>query len=191
MNLKPFSIGKYPVTNDEYFHFVQDTGYSPEDTDEPSNEFFLCHWDRGRQFPSDIRRHPVTFVSFDDALNYAHFIGGRLPAYEEWIYAAFGNTDSKYPWGNTFSKDFCNVRESGKRGTTPAGLYSPDGDSPTGCCDMAGNVWEWTTTCLDDEKLMFLAMGTGWDHYSGQVEVPLDREYRNHSVGFRVVRDMV
>ena len=70
------------------------------------------------------------------------------------------------------------------------GRFSPQGDSPSGCCDMIGNVWEWTSTPYGDDGDIFLAMGTGWDHYSFQTEIPLDTSYRNHSVGFRVVRDL-
>jgi formylglycine-generating enzyme required for sulfatase activity len=50
----------------------------------------------------------------------------------------------EYPWGNTFDKNKCNTHEGGKGGTTPVGLFSPQGDSPYGCADMSGNVWEWT-----------------------------------------------
>jgi formylglycine-generating enzyme required for sulfatase activity len=140
--------------------------------------------------PQSITSHPVTYVNYDDATAYARFVGGRLPTYEEWIYAAFEDTPYPYPWGRVFSVDNCNVRESKKMGTTPVGLYSPQGDSPIGCVDMIGNVWEWTSTAVNESGGMFLAMGTGWDHYSRQLEIPLDRGYRNHSVGFRVVKDM-
>jgi formylglycine-generating enzyme required for sulfatase activity len=57
-----------------------------------------------------------------------------------------------YPWGDEFDPSRCNTRESGIGTTTPVGRYSPEfhpelvegGDSPCGCADMAGNVWEWT-----------------------------------------------
>ncbi|UCG12637.1 MAG: SUMF1/EgtB/PvdO family nonheme iron enzyme [Deltaproteobacteria bacterium] len=140
--------------------------------------------------PTHQGNHPVTFVSYDDALACAEFMQGRLPTYHEWLYAAYGGTNHRFPWGDSFPADRCNVRESGVGGTTPAGLYSPHGDSPLGCTDMVGNVWEWTSTPIDEQEEMFLAMGTGWDHYSIQPEVPLDRACRHHSVGFRVVRDL-
>jgi formylglycine-generating enzyme required for sulfatase activity len=50
----------------------------------------------------------------------------------------------EYPWGNTFDKNKCNTSEGGKGGTTSVGFYSSQGDSPYGCADMSGNVWEWT-----------------------------------------------
>jgi hypothetical protein len=52
----------------------------------------------------------------------------------------------KYPWGDAFDENKCNTYESGIRGTTPTGKYSPAGDSPYGCVDMVGNVWEWTSS---------------------------------------------
>jgi formylglycine-generating enzyme required for sulfatase activity len=54
----------------------------------------------------------------------------------------------RYPWGDEFDKTRCNTSESGIGSTTPVGKYSPRGDSPYGCADMAGNVWEWTSSLL-------------------------------------------
>jgi len=186
MEVGPLAIGKYPVTNYEYYLFIEETGYWPKGDME---DMFLAHWKDGKHPPQDKLSHPVTFVSYDDALVYAEFVKGRLPTYSEWLYAAFGDTDNQYPWGNEFFSDLCNVRKSGNKGTTPVGLFSPKGDSPVGCCDMIGNVWEWTSTSLDEDEDIFLALGTGWDHYCFQLEIPLDRWYRNHSVGFRVVKE--
>jgi formylglycine-generating enzyme required for sulfatase activity len=56
------------------------------------------------------------------------------------------NPKRRYPWGDEFDKDKCNVLESVIGDTTPVGRYSPQGDSPYGVADMAGNVWEWTSS---------------------------------------------
>ena len=56
----------------------------------------------------------------------------------------------KYPWGDAFDKSKCNSSEAGIGTTTPVGRYSPDGDSPCGAADMAGNVWEWVADWYDD-----------------------------------------
>lgn len=192
IDLRPFAISKYPVANKQYYRFMKETKYQPQDPYEYSHKIFLSHWRLGKEKypPPDKRLHPVTFVSYEDALTCAEFMGGRLPTYQEWLYAAFGNTKNRFPWGDIFSPDRCNVRGGNNMDTTPVGLYSPKGNSPIGCCDMVGNVWEWTSTPSGAEGEMFMAMGTGWDHYSFQTEIPLDRSYRNHSVGFRVVRDL-
>jgi toxoflavin biosynthesis protein ToxD len=100
--------------------------------------------------------HPVVFLKWTDAIKYCDWLNRqlkdelpaglvlRLPTEAEWEKAARGEHGLKWPWGNEFDVHKCNSKEGGKEGTTPVGLYSPQGDSPYGCADMAGNVWEWT-----------------------------------------------
>ncbi len=183
IDLNPFEIGKFPVTNVQFASFIDATDYKPKKTTE-----FIAHWNKGYS-PKGQENHPVVFVSYDDAIQYGRWAGGRLPTYEEWIYAALGNTLFKYPWGDDTRPDLCNVRESNIGMTSRVGKFSPEGDSPWGCADMFGNVWEWTSTQANENDI-FLALGTGWDHYSWQTEIPLDHWYRNRSTGFRIVRDI-
>ena len=102
------------------------------------------------------RDHPAVGVSWKDAMEYCQWRDRltkgklpegyclRLPTEAEWEKAARGADGREWPWGNEFDKNKCNSLEGGIGGTTPVGLYSPQGDSPYGCADMAGNVWEWT-----------------------------------------------
>ena len=133
VELPEFWIDKAPVTNAEYARFVAEMRHEPPE-----------HW-KGKQSPKEIADHPVTYVSWDDAVAYAKWAGGRLPTEQEWEKAARGTDGREYPWGE-WAEGRCNSEEAGVGGTTPVGQYSPQGDSPYGCQDCAGNVWEWTTT---------------------------------------------
>jgi len=133
VELAEFWIDKAPVTNAEYARFVAETGHKPPE-----------HW-KGKTPPTKIADHPVVNVSWDDAPAYAEWAGGRLPTEKEWEKAARGTDGREYPWGE-WAEVYCNSEEAGSGGTTPVGKYSPQGDSPYGCVDMAGNVWEWTAS---------------------------------------------
>ena len=136
VHLDAFYIDKAPVTNAQYAKFVQATGHPP-----PPN------WeDRGGTYPPDRANHPVVFVNWFDAQDYAAWAGKWLLTEAQWEKAARGTDGRVYPWGDWFDKVMCNASEAGIGGTTPVGKYSPFGDSPYKVCDMAGNVWEWTAT---------------------------------------------
>jgi formylglycine-generating enzyme required for sulfatase activity len=149
VNVDAFYIAKYPVTYVEYARFVECTGHRvPQD------------WIDGK-IPKGKENHPVVYVSWYDACEYAAWAGLRLLTEAEWEKAAgwedAGSTkqkakgrNRKYPWGGKFDETRCNTSESGIGTTTPVGKYSPQGDSPYGCADMAGNVWEWTSSLYED-----------------------------------------
>jgi formylglycine-generating enzyme required for sulfatase activity len=133
VRLDAFWIDATPVTNAEYATFVTATAYDP-----PS------HWHDGQPLDG-MDDHPVTNVSCRDAEAYARWAGKRLPTEAEWEKAARGTDGRIWPWGNAFHPSRCRSRESLVTGTGPVGAYSPQGDSPYGVSDMAGNVWEWTS----------------------------------------------
>jgi formylglycine-generating enzyme required for sulfatase activity len=134
--LPGYRIGKYPVTNEEYAAFLAATGHrKPGD------------WEANRSKLD----HPVANVSWLDATAYCRWLSEatgrvyRLPSEAEWEKAARGSDGRIYPWGNQPpDARRCNFNENVKD-TTPVGSY-PAGVSPYGCYDMAGNVWEWTSS---------------------------------------------
>ena len=133
IELPEYWIDKTPVTNGEYARFVA-AGHKPPQ-----------HW-KGDRPRDEITDHPVVYVSWHDAVAYCEWAGKRLPSEEEWEKAARGTDGRKYPRdGRAPTRELCNSR--GYQGyTTPVGTYSPKRDSPYGCMDMSGNVWEWTAT---------------------------------------------
>ena len=129
VELPAYRIDKYPVTNAQYARFIAATGSRPP-----------IHWEKGR-IPEGLELHPVTMVSWYDALNYARWAGKRLPTEAEWERAARGTDGRRWPWGNSMDPQKLNTYYQ-VGSTTIVGSY-PDGASPEGVMDMAGNVSEW------------------------------------------------
>jgi formylglycine-generating enzyme required for sulfatase activity len=140
VQLSDYYIGKYPVTNREYQAFIMETGFQPP-----------AGWDEFR-YPEDKGDHPVVNVSWESSMEYCKWLSEktgkeyRLLTEAEWEKAARGTNGRIYPWGNKFDKNRCNTTEGKIGDTSPVGQYSPRGDSPFGCADMSGNIWEW---CAD------------------------------------------
>ncbi|RMH50343.1 MAG: formylglycine-generating enzyme family protein [Zetaproteobacteria bacterium] len=130
--LKRYAIDKYPVTQAQYARFVAAMHYRP-----PLN------WVDGR-IPRGLELHPVTMVSWYNARDYCKWAGKRLPTEAEWEKAARGTDGRRWPWGNDLRTDAMNTYYS-VRHTTPVNRY-PQGASPYGVMDMAGNVSEWTAS---------------------------------------------
>ncbi len=123
VNIPAYFIDKFEVTNKEF------------------KVVFPAH-----TFEERKADHPVTGVSWSQAVAYAQAVGKRLPTEEEWEKAARGTDGREWPWGNTFDPQLCNsLRTDQNPGTMKIGQFRP-GASPNGLLDMAGNAYEWTSS---------------------------------------------
>ena len=149
-----FQMSRYPVTNAQYQVFVDDPdGYTNPVWWQFSQAATTWHTENPEV-------HPVTFsgderprerINWYEAVAFCNWLSAKLnvhitlPTDLQWIRAARGDDQRKYPWGDNFDQDFCNTRESDIKMTTEVMDYD-GGVSPFGVYDMAGNTWEW---CLD------------------------------------------
>ncbi|MGQ0603755.1 MAG: formylglycine-generating enzyme family protein, partial [Anaerolineales bacterium] len=201
-----FYMARTPVTVVQFAAFVKATGYKTTAEEKGSGwnwtgsiwkEIKGADWQHPRGPESSVaekQAHPVTLVSWDDAVAFCRWLNEtgvralpagwrfRLPTEAEWEKAARGTDGRLWPWGDAEPDDTrCNFGLN-VGDTTPVGQYSPKGDSPYGCVDMAGNVCEW---CLDgwDEKAYQNRKGIVQDPFNGGnpgTRVLRGGSWRNH-----------
>lgn len=201
-----YVITKNLITNEEYALFIADSGHPPPDVDQATwNTFGLIHpYERTRRHawisgsPLVGREdHPVVLVSLDDALAYARWLSERtgkawrLPSEEEWEKAARGTDGRRFPWGEQFDGLLLNSHDAGPFDTLPAGTF-PDGASPYGLMDAAGQVFEWTRSTYTKDR--YVVKGGSWDDKGCGICRPAARHTRPRHlkhilIGFRLVTD--
>ena len=207
---KPFRMGKYEVTFDEYqvfAYFIEEDGgcQDKHEIETPSSQD--AGWGRGRR--------PVINVSWEDAVCYAEWLtmktksakSYRLPTEAEWEYAARAGTKTAYWWGDGLEKQkaVCNNCDSdweGKdKGSRTAKVDDPSFQpNPWGLFHTAGNVWEW---CADwyhvdpmqavtdpVEGVRRVLRGGSWRSNGGIARSAYRDEYdpsdRHFTIGFRL-----
>jgi formylglycine-generating enzyme required for sulfatase activity len=140
--LDAYWIDKFEVTNDEYNQcLLAGKCTEPKPTGGNKNPHPL-------DLPS-IASNPVVGVDWNQSKTYCEWAGRRLPTEAEWEKAARGTNSRIYPWGNISPTNiFLNYGNKISK-TTKVGSY-PEGVSPYGALDMAGNVWEWTSDLYDE-----------------------------------------
>ncbi len=194
-----FFIDIHPVTNTAYGEFIQAGGYETESFWSP--EGWRWRKEKNIQHPkywSDAKwnqaDHPVSDVSYYEAEAYAKWAGKRLPTEQEWEKAARGTDGRMYPWGEEFDKSRC-VSSVGKlqKGTSPIGRR-PEGQSPYGCQDMAGNVWEWCASWYDQENERRFLRGGSWcmedpEDFRCASRAATNPRNRGIDYGFRLAQD--
>jgi len=153
--LDGYWIDKYEVTNQQFARFIADDGYDRRELwteagwawKERENRTQPRYWDDSSWNGDAL---PVVGVTWFEAVAYCSWAGARLPTEAEWERAASwdGRRGEKltYPWGNDWNPAKANTAETALGYTTEPGQYCPQGASPVGACDMAGNVWEWCSS---------------------------------------------
>jgi formylglycine-generating enzyme required for sulfatase activity len=201
VTIKPFKLGKYEVTFDEYDRFAIATGrHLPEDQG----------WGRGS--------HPVMNVSWEDAKAYAAWLSAqtgtryRLPTESEWEYAARSG-DKEEQWAGTSEESQVGAYaiftdNSGSR-TAEIGTKL---QNSFGLHDLSGNVWEWVEDCAHSAYDGAPEDGTAWLEAHGghcgarvlrggswyltpgflrtSIRIWLYASHRGLNVGFRLAQDM-
>ena len=155
--LPTYRIARYPVTVAQFAQFSKATGYQTVAEKEgwayswsgsSWQQIKGAYWAHPRGPESDVQNkanHPVTCVSWVDVNEFCRWAGVRLASEAEWEKAARGTDGRIYPWGNELpDKERCNFNMD-VGDTTAVGSYAK-GKSPYGVLDMAGNVWEWTSS---------------------------------------------
>ncbi len=139
-SIPAFYIDKYPVTNRQYEAFCRATSYR-----------FPKNWNKEGFNRPDA---PVVGVSYSDALKYSTWVGKELPTEEQWEKACRGIDGRRFPWGDDLADETraCFGRDPATGGTDPVTAHEARGASPYGVIDLAGNVWEWTSTSDQDES---------------------------------------
>ncbi|MCP4268386.1 MAG: SUMF1/EgtB/PvdO family nonheme iron enzyme [Candidatus Brocadiaceae bacterium] len=197
-----FEIDVYPVTNSQYKKFIETGGYT-------DNEILQRCWsDDGRTWiqktsitqpgywEDEIWNQPelpVVGVCYYEAEAYAKWAGKKLPTENEWEKAARGEDGREYPWEGEFDEKKCNSDESGIGKTSRVDRY-PNGVSPYGCYDMAGNVWEWTSDWYAKKQNTIVLRGGSWGNSSGGCRCAgrfnFGPDGRSSFVGFRCARTL-
>ena len=197
IEIQPFYMDRYPVTNKEFYEFINKSGYIPNDTNN-----YLKHWTDNKYKDCDADK-PVVYVGFEDAKACAKWQGKRLPTETEWQYAAQGTSGQLWPWGEKFDSTLCN---NNLGYITPVHNF-PDGKSPFSIEDMSGNIWQMTSDLYDNGSYYFIMIRGGsyynptssWWYVQGGPQ-RLDKRQmllligpglnRNATVGFRCVMDI-
>jgi len=215
MEIKPFFIDKFPVTNTQFKQFLDATHYAPADKIN-----FLRDWPPDARttdgssagtFPSGWENRPVTWVSLEDARAYARWAGKRLPHEWEWQLAAQGldipdnPAGRNFPWGNYWQPANVPIPDTGRsmRGPDPVDAH-PQGASPYGVMDLVGNVWQWTDEYTDEHTRAGIVRGGSYyqpqgsiwyfpqawrNDQHGKLLLMAPSYDRSGGVGFRCVKD--
>lgn len=204
--LSAFRIDLMPVTQSQFAEFataehvpgpsIDEAGWRAQGFSQDfATQVARYVWSDGRP-PNGREDHPIVLVSWIDADRYCTWRGGlrgaqrRLPTADEFEKASRGDVGMVYPWGQVFEADKLNSAIGGPGDTTPVGTYTA-GASPYGLLDMAGNVFQWTSTPGGGNEMV--VKGSAWEEFAGIGRgASLDKRTktaRHVLVGFRCAGD--
>ncbi|MFM8450038.1 MAG: formylglycine-generating enzyme family protein [Haliscomenobacter sp.] len=218
LDMPAFFIDKHPVTNQQFWEFMQHSGYRPADATN-----FLKHWPN-QTIPAGEENFPVVYVQYEDIQAYCNWAGKRLPSEREWQYAAQTSDGRDWPWSAhaqvtresqvvtatlTVSKisvdsTLCNT---GTGTAYPVGSF-PNGANPFGLQDLTGCVWQFTNDIYLNGANTFhilkggsyyLPASSWWYVEGGPRELTYSQKLmrigpafeRNATTGFRCVKDTI
>ena len=208
-----FRIAKHLVTNQLYMEFVRATGYEDDEfwtVPLTARKQFLtadgktmgpADWPNAKSWPDGKTQHPVSGISFFEAqafLRWTNQSAGlnpgwiwSLPPEDLWEFAARGEAGLTYPWGDAFDGTKCNSSESRIGGTCEVGRFET-GISSAGCCDMAGNLWEFVLAS-DTRADQCALRGGSYKNSASEVRsylrlIRVSQAHRPPDFGFRLVQ---
>ncbi|TXH69349.1 MAG: formylglycine-generating enzyme family protein [Thiothrix sp.] len=225
VQVKAFAMARHEITVQQFKRFVEATHYvttaefqhqgcAIQDLAKPTAWIISSEHNWRNPSFAQTEVHPVVCVSWQDAQTYTQWLSQetgqayRLPTEAEWEYAARGGKITAFYWGSQADRHFANVQ--GVEGqdqwaqTAPAGQFAAN---PFGLHDMAGNVWEWTADCWQQNYSMNIEpealcqqnafrarRGGGWDNVPASARSaarsPASVLDRSYVLGFRVVREL-
>ena len=171
VELESFWIYQTEVTNAQYRHCVEDE---------------MCPSPAILEFFHDpiFEDHPVVYVDWYSAESYCKYSGGRLPSEAEWEKAARGKDGRLFPWGEDAVCGKSNLKGCTQGLTTPVGAF-PEGASPYGVLDMAGNVTEWVADWYSEEYYQVSPPFNPTGPSEGEMRVARGGSWKNPFLGVR------
>jgi ergothioneine biosynthesis protein EgtB len=167
--LQDYALDRRLTSNGDFLEFIRDGGYQnfrwwfSEGWEVVNRDGWRAplYWEllddqwmirdfAGLHRVEDKANEPVCHVSFFEASAFAKWAGKRLPTEAEWEKAASNNPQTRqqtaFPWGNeAVDESRANLFENGLWAPAPIGAF-PAGQSPDGCQQLIGDVWQWTTS---------------------------------------------